>query len=214
MPFDVYDRENGRGRLAAGRFCGLSDVCGSPGWVWVAIWPSGALTWSGRVRPRWRAGRRPQGQPLVCAVPGLGQVQPDVPVAVPGGAGGDVDEVAADGGAAGLGVGEAGQGSGGAQRVMRDRGAGQPGRVGGEESGWQVRQRPVGPVGEDLLDDRVVSVLGLGLDQLDRGIGEYRVVAPDGEQFVLPAGLFWSRTRRTISRAVTCWPFFAEVKAV
>jgi hypothetical protein len=46
------------------------------------------------------------------AVPGLGQVQGDVPVAVAGGAGGDVDEVAADGSAAGLGVGEAGQGPG------------------------------------------------------------------------------------------------------
>ncbi len=30
----------------------------------------------------------------------------------------------------------------------------------------QVRERAVGPVGEDLLDDGVVAVLGLGLDQL------------------------------------------------
>jgi hypothetical protein len=37
-----------------------------------------------------------------------------------------------------------------------------------------VRQRPVGPVGEDLLHERVVAVLLLGLDQLDR------------EQLVLP----------------------------
>jgi hypothetical protein len=51
---------------------------------------------------------------------------------------------------------------------MRDGGAGQPGRVGGEDPGWQVGQRPAGPVGEDLLHDRVVAVLGLGLDQLDR----------------------------------------------
>jgi hypothetical protein len=29
-----------------------------------------------------------------------------------------------------------------------------------------VRQRPVGPVGEDLFHDRVVTVLALGLDQL------------------------------------------------
>ena len=36
--------------------------------------------------------------------------------------------------------------------------------------------------------DRVVTVLGLGLDQLDRGIGEHRVVAPGGEQLVLPGG--------------------------
>jgi hypothetical protein len=110
-----------------------------------------------------------QGHPFVLAVPGLGQVQRDVPVAVPGGAGGDVDEVAADGGAAGLAVGEAGQGSGGAQQVVRDGGAGQPGRVRGEDKQGQVRQRPVGPVREDLLDDRVVAVLAFCLDnQLER----------------------------------------------
>ena len=31
----------------------------------------------------------------------------------------------------------------------------------------------------------VVAVLALGLDQLERGVGEHRVVAPDGEQLVL-----------------------------
>jgi hypothetical protein len=45
---------------------------------------------------------------------------------------------------------------------------------------------PVGPVGEDLLHDGVVAVLFLGLDQLERGIGEDGVVAPDGEQLILP----------------------------
>jgi hypothetical protein len=76
----------------------------------------GAVTGSGLVRPLpgWAAGSGEQGHRVVFAVPGLGQVQGDVPVAVPGGAGGDVDEVAADGGAAGLAVGQAGQGSGGA----------------------------------------------------------------------------------------------------
>jgi hypothetical protein len=39
MPLGVYDREMGAARLAAHRFCGLSDVCDSPGWVCVAIWP-------------------------------------------------------------------------------------------------------------------------------------------------------------------------------
>ena len=39
MPFGVYDRESGRGHLAAHRFCGLSWSFGSPGWVCVAIWP-------------------------------------------------------------------------------------------------------------------------------------------------------------------------------
>ena len=90
--------------------------------------------WSGRGGGR-AAGRFEQGHPFVFAVPGLGQVQGDVPAAVPGGAGGHVDQVAADGGAAGLAVGQAGQGSGGAQQVVRDGGAGQPGRVRGEGPG-------------------------------------------------------------------------------
>ena len=100
------------------------------------------------------------------AVPAVGQVQRDVPAAVPGGAGGDVDQVAADGGAAGLGVGEAGQGAGGAQQVVRDRGERQPGRVGREAAGGQVRERAVGPVGEDLLGPGVAAVLLLSLDDL------------------------------------------------
>ena len=52
---------------------------------------------------------------------------------VPGGAGDQVDQVAADGGTAVLAVSEAGQRSGGAQQVMGAGGAGQPGRVGREE---------------------------------------------------------------------------------
>ena len=67
------------------------------------------------------------------AVPAFGQVQGDVAAAVPGGAGGDVDQVTADRCAAGLAVGEAGQGSGGAQQVVGDGGAGQPGGVGWED---------------------------------------------------------------------------------
>jgi hypothetical protein len=39
MPLGVYDREIGRDRLAAHRFCGLSYVLGLPGWVLVAVWP-------------------------------------------------------------------------------------------------------------------------------------------------------------------------------
>ena len=57
-----------------------------------------------------------------------------------------------------------------------------------EESGRQVRERPVGPVGEDLLHDRVVAVLFFGLDELEGGVGEDGVVAPGGEQLVLPGG--------------------------
>jgi hypothetical protein len=43
-----------------------------------------------------------------------------------------------------------------------------------------------GDVGEDLLDDGVVTVLPLSLDQLERGIRADRVVPPDRKQLVLP----------------------------
>ena len=69
------------------------------------------------------------------AVPAFGEVHGEVAVAVPGGARGDVDEVAADRGASGLGVGEAGQGPGGAQQVAADGGEGEPGGVGREAAG-------------------------------------------------------------------------------
>ena len=39
--------------------------------------------------------------------------------------------------------------------------------------------------GDDLLDDRVVAVGGLGGEHLLTGVGEDRVVAPHGEQLVL-----------------------------
>ena len=51
-----------------------------------------------------------------------------------------------------------------------------------------MRERAVSPVGEDLLHDRVVTVLFFGLGQLERGIGEDGVVAPGGKQLVLPGG--------------------------
>jgi uncharacterized protein len=93
-------------------------------------------TGSGLVRPRLRAGRRPlrTGHPLAFVVPAFGQVQRDVPAAVPGRAGGDVDQVAAQRGAAGPGMGEAGQGPGGAKHIMGDGGAGQPGGIGGKRA--------------------------------------------------------------------------------
>ena len=72
--------------------------------------------------------------PFLFAVPAVGQVQGDFAVAVAGGAGGDVDEVAAQGGAAGFGVGEAGQRAGGAQQVVADGGKGKPGGIGGERA--------------------------------------------------------------------------------
>src|SRR3974377_1959361 len=114
----------------------------------VARWPG--LGWSGHLG-RWRpAGGFEQVHPLLLTVPALGKVQGEVPAAGAGGAGGDVDEVAAQGGTPGFGAGEAGQGPGGAQQVMRDSCAGQPGRVGGERARGQVSQRPIGPVREHL----------------------------------------------------------------
>jgi len=74
-----------------------------------------------------------QVHPRGFVVPFFGQVHGDVPAAVAGGAGGDVDEAGPDGGAAGFGVGEAGQRPGGAQQVVADRGQREPGGVGGEE---------------------------------------------------------------------------------
>ena len=52
-----------------------------------------------------------------------------------------------------------------------------------------MSQRPVGHVGEDLLDDGVVTVLFLGLDdQPERGVGEDGVVEPGREQLALARG--------------------------
>jgi hypothetical protein len=43
-----------------------------------------------------------------------------------------------------------------------------------------------GGVGDDLLDDGVVAVLALGLQGREPGGDEHGVVAPGGEQLVLP----------------------------
>jgi hypothetical protein len=51
-----------------------------------------------------------------------------------------------------------------------------------------VGERAAGDVGEDLLHDGVVAVVPLGLDELKRRVGEHGVVAPGGEQLVLPGG--------------------------
>ena len=57
---------------------------------------------------------------------------------------------------------------------------------------WQVRERAAGQVREDLLDDGVVAVLRLGLDQLERGIGEYRVLCrAAGYAGPRPGGCSW-----------------------
>src|SRR5512135_2130423 len=105
-----------------------------------------------------------------------GQVEDQVPAAVAGGPGGHGDEVAADGGGAALRVAGPGPGPGGAQQVMGHGREDQPGPVRVEGAGWQVSEGACVQVGDDLLDDRVVAVLALGLDQLERGIGKYRMM--------------------------------------
>src|SRR6185312_4655439 len=52
------------------------------------------LGWSGRAGG-WSAGGFEEAEPLGLTVPAVGQVQGEVPAAVAGGAGGDVDEMAA-----------------------------------------------------------------------------------------------------------------------
>ena len=63
----------------------------------------------------------------------------------------------------------------------------------------------------DVLDDRAIAVPSLRLDQLERGVGEGRVVAPGGRHLILassrPCGS-GPGPRHTSSRAVTAWPFF------
>ncbi len=49
----------------------------------------------------------------------------------------------------------------------------------------QVRERAVDEVGDHLLDDGVVAVVGLGGEHRQRAVGEDRVVAPRGEQLAL-----------------------------
>ena len=56
----------------------------------------------------------------------------------------------------------------------------------GEGPRGQVGEWAVVPVGEDLLDDGVVAVVLLGLDHLERAVGEHGVVTPGGKQFLLP----------------------------
>ncbi|MFI7702604.1 hypothetical protein [Nonomuraea sp. NPDC049480] len=50
-----------------------------------------------------------------------------------------------------------------------------------------MRERPVDQVGVDRLLHGVITMLFLGLKQRIRAVGEDRVVAPGGEQFVLAA---------------------------
>jgi hypothetical protein len=117
-------------------------------------------TGSGLVRPLSRAaGFCPQVLPGLLAVVAGGQVQDEVPAAVPGDAGGHGDQVAADAGGPCPGVAGPGAGSGGAQQIVRHGGENQSCPVCAEMTGWQVGEGACVQVGDDLLDDGVVAVL-------------------------------------------------------
>jgi len=81
-----------------------------------------------------------------------------------------------------------------------------------------VRERGVFEVGDDLFDDGVVAVGGLGGEHRFGAVGEHCVVAVAGEQLVLSAGRggggVEAAYRRTISRAVTCSVVRRAVNAV
>lgn len=119
---------------------------------------------------------------------------------------GDLDDLPADGGPPRRG--QVGRDRGGTSEVERDHGQGDPGGVGRVLPRRQVRQRSVLEFGDDLLDDRVVTVPLVGLDHPEPGVGDEGVVAVGREQFALLGAIGpnrWSRlTRRTISRQVTC----------
>ena len=151
-------------------------------------------------------------QPFVFAVPAFGQVQGDVAAAVAGGAGGDGDQVAADGRGPGL-RGRAGW------PARRRRGAGC--------APWPrwtaTRRSPRKPrmAGEraarSVTSAKTCSTMAWSRccpsawTSLERRVGEDGVVAPErgtARPARRAAWLFRSRTRRTISRAVTAWPFF------
>ncbi len=51
-----------------------------------------------------------------------------------------------------------------------------------------MRQRTALEVGDDLFDDRVAAMVGLGLQHHQRRVGEHGVVAPGREQFALLVG--------------------------
>ena len=60
--------------------------------------------------------------------------------------------------------------------------------VRGERPRRQVRQGPVGQVGEHLLGLGVAAVVFFGLEGCERGVSEHGVVAPGREQLTLAAG--------------------------
>ena len=115
----------------------------------------------------------------------------------------------------------AGEVAGGAGEVERDDREHQPGGVGGEHPGGQVRQRGVLQVGVDLLDDRVPAVGLVGGDGV-RIAGSVVVKKAwnrhTSNRVSWPAALFFSALksgiRRTTSRPGTWSAFFCAANAV
>ena len=82
-----------------------------------------------------------------------------------------------------------------------------------------MRERSVLQVGDDLLDDRVAAVVGLGLASIVRGESVNTAWwRQAGNSSPCSFGMTWSglasRTRRTISRAVTACLLPREANAV
>ncbi|MFG2848611.1 hypothetical protein ACGF12_36450 [Kitasatospora sp. NPDC048296] len=51
-----------------------------------------------------------------------------------------------------------------------------------------MHEGPVLQLADHLFDDSVPAVVGFGLDERERGVGERRVAAVDGEQLALALG--------------------------
>ena len=74
-----------------------------------------------------------------------------------------------------------------AQQVVRERGQHGPGAVGVEMPGGKVRERLLFEVGDHLLDDGVLAMLGLDERDLLVAVGDQAEVAPVGPQLGLRA---------------------------
>jgi len=66
------------------------------------------------------------------------------------------------------------------EKVVRERAEHGPGTVGVEIAGGEVRERLVFEVGDDLLDDGVIAVLGLHDLKRLRAVGDEAEVPPVG----------------------------------
>jgi hypothetical protein len=93
------------------------------------------------------------------------------------------DQVGANGRGGSAGVEGTGQATGSAGEVVRDGSQHRPRGLAPNDPQGRWANRAGGSVGDDLLDDRMITMEGLGL----RHAGdEHGVIAPDIEQSVLP----------------------------